>query len=246
MQGVIKSYDPGTGDGVVMCDTDLSEYDLAGDALVGLGLPHAPPGPAGHLRPRRRGAGHAPAARLRGRHGHPGVRRPTAATPEPTDVGGPITATASHRRERPRRPRTRRAARTGSTRPPALCEPDRRRLVRRLRRGVRPPLRSCSSTAARSSALDRGQAAQQLPRPVRPRRRRPGRGPHLHLLRPTRSTPAPPTTGATPAEMKDELLGLFRGACGAARCTWCRSRWARSARPSPTSACSSPTRPTSP
>ena len=35
MQGVIKSYDPGTGDGVVVRDTDMSEYDLAGDALTG-------------------------------------------------------------------------------------------------------------------------------------------------------------------------------------------------------------------
>jgi CspA family cold shock protein len=35
MQGVIKAYDPGTGDGVVVTDTDLSEYDLATDALVG-------------------------------------------------------------------------------------------------------------------------------------------------------------------------------------------------------------------
>ena len=35
MQGVIKSYDPGTGDGVVVRDTDMSEYDLAGDALAG-------------------------------------------------------------------------------------------------------------------------------------------------------------------------------------------------------------------
>jgi hypothetical protein len=35
MQGVIKSYDPGTGDGVVLCDTDFREYDLATDALVG-------------------------------------------------------------------------------------------------------------------------------------------------------------------------------------------------------------------
>ena len=33
MQGVIKSYDPGTGDGVVVRDTDRVEYDLAGDAL---------------------------------------------------------------------------------------------------------------------------------------------------------------------------------------------------------------------
>ena len=29
MQGVVKSYDPGTGAGVVLCDTDLSEYDLS-------------------------------------------------------------------------------------------------------------------------------------------------------------------------------------------------------------------------
>jgi cold shock CspA family protein len=35
MQGVIKSYDPGSGDGVVLCDSDLQEYDLAPDALVG-------------------------------------------------------------------------------------------------------------------------------------------------------------------------------------------------------------------
>jgi len=35
MQGVVKSYDPGTGDGMVLRDTDLSEYDLAADALRG-------------------------------------------------------------------------------------------------------------------------------------------------------------------------------------------------------------------
>ena len=35
MQGVIKSYDPVTGDGVVVCDTDLKDYDLAADALEG-------------------------------------------------------------------------------------------------------------------------------------------------------------------------------------------------------------------
>ena len=34
MQGVIKSYDPGSGDGVVLCDTDLAEYDLDADALL--------------------------------------------------------------------------------------------------------------------------------------------------------------------------------------------------------------------
>ncbi len=35
MQGVIKAYDPETRDGVILRDTDLSEYDLAPDALVG-------------------------------------------------------------------------------------------------------------------------------------------------------------------------------------------------------------------
>jgi CspA family cold shock protein len=35
MQGVVKSYDPGTGQGTLLCDTDLAEYDLAAGALVG-------------------------------------------------------------------------------------------------------------------------------------------------------------------------------------------------------------------
>ena len=35
MQGVIKSYDPTTGDGVLVRDTDLAEFDLADDALEG-------------------------------------------------------------------------------------------------------------------------------------------------------------------------------------------------------------------
>ena len=33
MQGVVKAYDPATGIGVVMCDTDLADYDLAGNAI---------------------------------------------------------------------------------------------------------------------------------------------------------------------------------------------------------------------
>ena len=35
MQGVVKSYDPVTKDGVVVSDTDLREYDLAATALQG-------------------------------------------------------------------------------------------------------------------------------------------------------------------------------------------------------------------
>jgi cold shock CspA family protein len=35
VQGVIKSYDPSTGDGTLLRDTDLAEFELAGDALEG-------------------------------------------------------------------------------------------------------------------------------------------------------------------------------------------------------------------
>ncbi len=35
MQGVIKAYDPGTREGVLVRDTDRQEYELAPDALEG-------------------------------------------------------------------------------------------------------------------------------------------------------------------------------------------------------------------
>ena len=35
MQGVIKAFDPSNGDGIVVSDTDLSEYNLAPNALEG-------------------------------------------------------------------------------------------------------------------------------------------------------------------------------------------------------------------
>jgi cold shock CspA family protein len=35
VQGVIKSYDPGTGVGSIISDADLTEYDLSEDALAG-------------------------------------------------------------------------------------------------------------------------------------------------------------------------------------------------------------------
>jgi cold shock CspA family protein len=35
VQGVVKSYDPGTAQGVILRDTDRSEYDIAPGALVG-------------------------------------------------------------------------------------------------------------------------------------------------------------------------------------------------------------------
>jgi cold shock CspA family protein len=35
MQGVVKAYDPVSGSGVVMCDTDLADYELSPNALEG-------------------------------------------------------------------------------------------------------------------------------------------------------------------------------------------------------------------
>ena len=35
MQGVVKAYDPVSGTGVVMCDTDLADYELSASALDG-------------------------------------------------------------------------------------------------------------------------------------------------------------------------------------------------------------------
>jgi CspA family cold shock protein len=35
MQGVIKAYDPESRLGVLVCDTDLADYDLADNALEG-------------------------------------------------------------------------------------------------------------------------------------------------------------------------------------------------------------------
>lgn len=35
MQGVVKSYDPGTGDGILVRESDLAEFDLADDAIEG-------------------------------------------------------------------------------------------------------------------------------------------------------------------------------------------------------------------
>ena len=64
----------------------------------------------------------------------------------------------------------------------ALTQPDADPLVRRLGRGVRLPGPDPDRRRHLRDALRR-QAAELLPRPLRPRRRGPGRRPHLHLLR---------------------------------------------------------------
>ena len=69
-------------------------------------------------------------------------------------------------------------------------------LVRRVGRGVRPALPGARRRRHVRAPVGR-QAPELLPRAVGPGRRRPRRGPHLHLLRATRPTPARPTTGAT-------------------------------------------------
>jgi len=35
LQGVVKSYDPGTGDGLIVRDSDLVEFEIADGALEG-------------------------------------------------------------------------------------------------------------------------------------------------------------------------------------------------------------------
>ena len=35
MQGVVKSYDPGSGDGVIIRDSDLVEFEISDGALEG-------------------------------------------------------------------------------------------------------------------------------------------------------------------------------------------------------------------
>jgi CspA family cold shock protein len=35
VQGVVKAYDPSTGDGIITCDTDFADYELGADALEG-------------------------------------------------------------------------------------------------------------------------------------------------------------------------------------------------------------------
>ena len=70
--------------------------------------------------------------------------------------------------------------------------------------------RSCSSTPARSPGSTRRSGPNSFLARSEPQRRRARRGPHLHLLAATRRTPARPTTGRDPVEMRAHAQGPVR------------------------------------
>ena len=153
VQGVIKSYDPGTGDGVVHLRHRPHRVRPRRRRARGLGLPHAPPGPAGGLRPRRRRR-HGPLRSLRsgsevdmGTPGFGGDPRTSSSRQADVTLRSPRRpAQATIACDQPQPERLKELGRRVGRDPPAR----RRRVVRRLRGGVRPPVRSCSSTAAPS------------------------------------------------------------------------------------------------
>ncbi len=217
MQGVIKSYDPGTGDGVVVRDTDLAEYRPGHGRARGLRLPHAPPGPAGRLRPRRRRAGHPPPPRLRGRHGHARASPPTGTLDGRV---APIRLTRAPQSDRPARlagdhhmtATTSNQKLDGLGRGVAeVFQPDDVHWCDGSGRGVRPPVRQLVDGGTFTDAVARPSAPTATwpcPTPATS----PGSRTAPSSAPSRRSTPAPPTTGGRPAEMKAELLGLYRGA----------------------------------
>ncbi len=203
VQGVIKSYDPATKDGIVVRDTDLVEFDLGRDALDG-----------SLFRMLRQGqrvcfelddAGLATQLSLGSEvdMGTPAFRG--ARTPRRSPDRGPwrrspstdnVTERAQHSRVIPVRslrtestsnrgkqwqsaPATN-SSRTGSS-TGGRSSTGLGRVVRRHRRGVRPAV-PAARRQRHLRAAERGQASEQLPGAVGPQRRRPRRGPHLHRL----------------------------------------------------------------
>ena len=111
----------------------------------------------------------------------------------------------------------------------ALTKPDSVVLVRRLRRGVRAP----AYADGRRRHVHPAQPEKRpelLPGALRPRRRRPRRGPHLHLLRARGGRRPDQQLGRAGRDEGDAAAACSTAACAAAPCTSSRSPWAPSAR----------------
>ena len=107
-----------------------------------------------------------------------------------------------------RRPRTQSSSTGWGDR---RADPARRHpLVRRLRRGVRRP-RPGPGRRRHLRAPLRRQAPELLPRPLRPRRRGPGRGPHLHLLREGGGRRPDQQLARPGRDARDPRTSLFKG-----------------------------------
>ena len=102
VQGVVKAYDPVTGDGVVICDTDLADYDLAADALAGSVLRMLRQGQRVIFDLDDAGRATAAAPRLRGRHGdaRPSLSGRSAVCVAPATAGTPLGHTSTESEHR--------------------------------------------------------------------------------------------------------------------------------------------------
>ena len=97
--------------------------------------------------------------------------------------------------------------------------------------------RLCAATGRRRhlQEAEPGAAPEQLPGLQRPERRGARRRPHLHLLRaqgrrrPDQQLDGPGRDARAAADRRRQRA-VPAAACAAARCTWCRSPWARWAR----------------